>query len=277
MFNLNLRQRSRRRRPNSRQCLQLERLEGRVVLSTFRVNTTLDAVAVNLKNGQDAAGQISLRSAIMAADARGGNNQIILPAGTFTLTLAGAGEDKDATGDLDINANVTIKGQGASNTIIDGNNLDRVIQVLGGRVSISAVTIQHGLATGSGGGLLNSGGIVSLSSVSIVNNRAVGAAGTGGAAGATGGSAGGAGGSGGGGGDAMGGGVFNAAGSMSISNSQIAQNAAIGGAGGKGGAGGDGNGITVGPGQTGLGGAGGAGARAAADSAAASPMRAGLA
>ena len=144
MFNLNFLQQSRRRRPSSRMCLRLERLEGRVVPSTFRVNTTLDAVAANLKTGQDAAGQVSLRSAIMAADARGGNNKIMLPAGTFTLTIAGAGEDKDASGDLDINANVTIKGQGAGNTIIDGNNLDRVIQVLGGRVSISGVTIQHG-------------------------------------------------------------------------------------------------------------------------------------
>ena len=57
----------------------LEMLEHRVVLSTFRVNTTLDTVAVNLKTGKDATGHISLRSAIMAADAKGGSNKIILP------------------------------------------------------------------------------------------------------------------------------------------------------------------------------------------------------
>ena len=106
----------------------LEGLEERVVLSTFQVNTTLDTVAVNLKTGKDASGHISLRSAIMAADAKAGTNKIILPAGTFTLTIAGAGEDNDATGDLDINGNVTIQGRGASQTIIDGNNLDRVIR-----------------------------------------------------------------------------------------------------------------------------------------------------
>src|SRR5215469_6250819 len=92
----------------------LQRLEDRVVLSTFRVNTTLDTVAVDLKRGKDAAGHVSLRSAIQAADARGGSNTIILPAGTFTLTIAGAGEDAGATGDLDITGNLTIKGNGSN-------------------------------------------------------------------------------------------------------------------------------------------------------------------
>ena len=79
-------------------------------MSTFRVNTTLDTVAVNLRRGKDATGHISLRSAIMAADARGGSNTIILRSGTFTLTIAGANEDASATGDLDLTGNLTIKG-----------------------------------------------------------------------------------------------------------------------------------------------------------------------
>src|SRR4051794_10006810 len=45
-----------------------ELLERRLVLTTFNVNTMLDTVAVNLQTGKDAAGRISLRSAIMAAD-----------------------------------------------------------------------------------------------------------------------------------------------------------------------------------------------------------------
>src|SRR5262249_38991937 len=166
--------RARGERSTTRLRPRLEGLEGRVVLSTFRVNTTLDTVAVNLKTGKDASGHISLRSAIMAADSRGGNNTIVVPAGTCTLTIAGAREDQDATGDLDINGNVTIKGRNAASTVIDGGNLDRVFQVLGGRVSISNVTIQHGLANGAGGGLLNSGGTVTLSKVAIVNNRVTG-------------------------------------------------------------------------------------------------------
>ena len=47
---------------------RFEGLEGRVLLATFKVNTTLDTQAVNLRNGKDATGHISLRSAIMAAD-----------------------------------------------------------------------------------------------------------------------------------------------------------------------------------------------------------------
>ena len=146
----------RRRSNNPRRANRLnpgfEGLEARVMLSTFHVNTVLDTVAANLKTGKDAGGHVSLRSAIMAADARGGSNKIIVPAGTFTLTIAGAGEDNDATGDLDISGNVSIQGRGEGQTIIDGNNLDRVIQVLGGVVSITGVTIQHGRAVGEGGG-----------------------------------------------------------------------------------------------------------------------------
>src|SRR6516162_7862270 len=108
---------------------RLQRLEDRALLSTFKVNTTLDTVAVNLNNGKDATGHISLRSAIQAANARGGSNTIILPSGTFTLTIPGAGEDASATGDLDFNDNLTIKGKDSASTIIDGNNLDRVFQI----------------------------------------------------------------------------------------------------------------------------------------------------
>ena len=80
----NAKHRSTRRRPI------LESLEERIQLSTFRVNTTLDTAAVNFKNGKDSTGHISLRSAIMAADAHNGPNTIIVPAGTFTLTIPGA-------------------------------------------------------------------------------------------------------------------------------------------------------------------------------------------
>ena len=112
---------------------RLEKLEKRVVLSTFRVNTTLDTVAMNLKNGQDTTGRISLRSAIMAADARPNSDTIIVPSGTFLLTIQGTGEDNDVTGDLDISGNLTIKGKGATKTVIDGNDMDRVIQVIRAR------------------------------------------------------------------------------------------------------------------------------------------------
>src|SRR5262245_5509563 len=107
MFKFHSKRESRKRRA-VRRLPELEGLEGRVVLSTFKVNTMLDTVAVNLHNGKDATGHISLRSAIQAADARGGSNTIILPKGTLTLTIPGANEDQSATGDLDITGNLTI-------------------------------------------------------------------------------------------------------------------------------------------------------------------------
>ena len=88
-----------------------ESLETRRVLSTFKVNTLLDTVAVNLKTGKDASGHISLRSAIEAANSRRNADTILLPAGTIRLTIVGANEDNAATGDLDIKGNVTIKGE----------------------------------------------------------------------------------------------------------------------------------------------------------------------
>jgi fibronectin-binding autotransporter adhesin len=118
---------ARRRTTRSRPAIEL--LEDRVTPSTFRVNTLLDTVAVNLNTGKDASGHISLRSAIQAANARPNADTITVPAGTITLTIAGANEDNAATGDLDIRGSVTIKGKGAGSTVIDGKNLDRVFQV----------------------------------------------------------------------------------------------------------------------------------------------------
>ena len=240
------------RRRAIKSCPRLESLESRIVMSTFQVNTKLDTVAVNLSTGMDATDHISLRSAIMAANAVGGSNLIKLSKGTYKLTIAGVDEDKSARGDLDITSDLTIKGSGSRGTIIDANGLDRAIEVLGGETRISGVTIRGGVAD-LGAGLLNAGGQVSLSSVAIVGNRAIGvrseeghqsaAIGTNGAPGAT----------------AMGGGIFNGAGSLSISNSVISGNQATGGDGGPGAAGGQtfgGSPLGGGNGQAAIGGSG---------------------
>ena len=166
------RQQGNERRSNLRTRPSLEWLEGRVVLTTFNVNSTSDTVAVDFHNGKDASGQISLRSAIMAADSQGGSSTINLPSGTFALKRGGANEDAGATGDLDLKGNITIKGASAPSTVIDGGSLDRVIDIHSGKVTISNLTIQGGRAVGgSGGGLLNEGATVTLSGVAIQNNE----------------------------------------------------------------------------------------------------------
>ena len=124
----------------------------------------------------------SLREAIVAANVNPGADVITLPAGTYTLAIPGANEDASATGDLDITDSVTINGAGAATTIIDGGAIDRVFHVLGGTSTIGDVTIENGLAPGvlAGGGILvNFGGTLTLTSVTLTDNHTAGGAGGG--------------------------------------------------------------------------------------------------
>ena len=102
---------------------------------------------------------------------------------------------------------------------------------------------------------------MTLSSVDIVQNRAVGSNGVNGTIGGGGIQHSGNGTNGSNGTPGLGGGIFNGAGSLTISNSAISANQAIGGDGGLGGGGGFGQGATrtAGDGQSALGGNGGIG------------------
>src|SRR5258708_5205129 len=77
----------------------LDVLEDRAVPATLRVNTTFDVL------GHD-NGTLSLRQAIIDANAAPKGDTIVLPAGTYTLTRAGLYEDAALTGDLDITGSV---------------------------------------------------------------------------------------------------------------------------------------------------------------------------
>ena len=82
-----------KRRPAHRFRPQLEVLEDRAVPATFMVNTTADVL------GHD-NGILSLRQAIIDANASPNADTIVLPAGTYKLALAGRDEDGALTGDL---------------------------------------------------------------------------------------------------------------------------------------------------------------------------------
>ncbi len=90
----------------------------------------------------------SLREAIDAVNAGIGGDTIIIPAGTYQVTLGGGTEFNNASGSFDILKNVTLIGDGA--VILDGGALDRVMYIgAGATVSLSGITIQNG----SGGSL----------------------------------------------------------------------------------------------------------------------------
>src|SRR5262245_21001080 len=132
--------------------LLLEHLEDRTVPSTFTVNTTLDT-------DLSGDGKLSLREAISKANTTPGADVIVVPAGLFKIALPGMGDDGNLTGDFDITDKVTIQGAGAGKTVIDGQQLDRVLDVIGTaphsiRVLLQGLTIRNGkLSSDSGGGL----------------------------------------------------------------------------------------------------------------------------
>src|SRR5262245_18338912 len=86
---------------------RLEALEGREAPALFEVTTTADG------------GPGSLRQAVLDANANGEDDLILLPAGTYRLTIAGAGEDAGLTGDLDVLQDVVyVQGAGAAKTVV---------------------------------------------------------------------------------------------------------------------------------------------------------------
>lgn len=260
---------------------------------TITVDTTADSNALTTCSAAT-PNDCSLRGAITKANGDSSNAYaIVLPAGTYLLTLAGAAEGNNATGDLDIKASLIISGAGAGVTTINGNNLDRVLDNIGAtNVSIADVTITGGNAPagavgapgGPGGAGHPGGAIRNTETLTLMDSIVTGnTAGNGGAGGPMPAAPlpGGAGGNGG-----DGGGIYNS-GTLTLTNTTVSGNNAGGGGtggaagvaagipGGNGGSGGNGGGIyntsttalnssTISGNNTGTGGAGGTGSAAGA-------------
>ena len=178
-----------------------------VLFTPYLVHATTFTVT---KTGDTADGacdsDCSLREAIIAANASVGADIIVfdtsLTPGTFTLSKAGTEENQAETGDLDITDNLTITGEGAADTIIDGNQLDRVLHVINSNVTIEALSIKNGrFETGwpSGAGILiDIGSTLNIENCIISDNHS----------------------------NTVGGGIHNFRGSLTLANSTISSNRA---------------------------------------------------
>jgi uncharacterized repeat protein (TIGR01451 family) len=133
---------------------------------TFTVNRTDDPTPHSPITGacNGVANDCSLREAILRANAVAGTDTVSIPAGTYTLTLPRvAGDFTGNHGTLEVTDSVNIVGAGQATTIIQGGTLanlsdsvDKVISfnqdisvITNATVSVSNLTIQHGLNRGS--------------------------------------------------------------------------------------------------------------------------------
>ncbi|HJZ71644.1 MAG TPA: fibronectin type III domain-containing protein [Vicinamibacterales bacterium] len=172
--------------------------------ATFSVNSTLDAVDAIPGDGlcATAGGVCTLRAAIQEANALAGAHTIMVPAGTYTLTIRRVFLNDAATGDLDISSNVIIQGAGADVTTVRSAVFDRVFEVMpSGNATLRGLRITGGSPGGDpsfGGGVFVDG-VVVIDQCAVVGNTS-----------------------------GLGGGVFSSlTGTATITNSTIAGNEAI--------------------------------------------------
>lgn len=139
---------------------------------------------------------LGLRPSVIGTNLFPGHDVIQLAEGNYQLSIQEDPDNPDRTGDIDVFGDLTIVGEGADVTFIDGNQLDRVFHVHpGATLTLSDLTITGGNGE-AGAGIRNQGRLV-IERVSIVQNQS----------------------------STLGGGLFNS-GIAVVSNSTIAANSA---------------------------------------------------
>lgn len=152
----------------------------------------------------DNTGPLTLREAIIAANAAGGESTIYLPAGEYQLSIPGTDKASGWAGDLDITGRFIIRGAGADRTVIrwDASEpQDRVFEVRpGAALTLVGITVSngynlilnrgtlalhrsaltHGRSTFEGGAIINTG-LLTASKCVFSNNWVRGGGASGGA------------------------------------------------------------------------------------------------
>jgi hypothetical protein len=121
----------------------------------------------------------TLREAVLAANARGGTDRIVLPKNkTYNLSIENSvppGEDEAAEGDLDITDPLRISHPGKGKSKIDAHAIDRVFHLLeGGPTTFKRVVVTGGEAPsggGGGGGILTEDADLTLLRSGVNGNR----------------------------------------------------------------------------------------------------------
>ncbi len=151
----------------------IESLEGRIVLSTFR-----------------AANVAELQADIAKVNNTSGPNTIVLAAGTYSLPSELRVQN---AGNLTIQA---VPGKGAVNLV--GSAVDRVLEIDGGNVTLSGLSISGGGGVGQGAGILAQNASLTLVNSKVFSNVA----------------------------NQAGGGIFALGGTLKVQNSSIMNNRA---------------------------------------------------
>ena len=134
-----------------------------------QVNTTADAKDFNTadpfcdSDSGTAGEQCTLRAAVEQTNQQPGADEVLLPAGTYTLLSASFGE-------LEVSDDLTILGAGAASTTIRQEVSGRIFKVED-RFDLRDATVRAGVLAAEGGGILNEG-ILRLERVVVANNEA---------------------------------------------------------------------------------------------------------
>ncbi len=165
------------------------RTAGHLVLLTLLAQTPAAAAVFTVTKTADTndgacGADCSLREAVQAANAAPGVDSVVVGPGVYELTRSGAPEDFGSEGDLDVLDDLVIVGAGASQSVLDGVGLDRVLHVAWeASLELRGVTVRGGAAPpslpndaarGYGGGIFAYGDLTLVDCVISGNSAELG-------------------------------------------------------------------------------------------------------